>query len=529
MKNILSEDRIKKSVSLFLLFCIIVGMALHIVPFVFNRSLWTDEAMLASSICNRTISELVSSPLDFGQSSAIGWLFIVKVITVVFGESETALRVWSLISSFGCTLLVYLLLHKKTKRNYALFITAIFSLTDRFIYYGNEVKPYMFDNLLCLLTLLIWQKYKDKKVALWKMVIAYSVIIWFSFSAVFFIAACMIIECIKLMRDFVCEKNRQSFYSICCCSLVLVSFVLNYIFWLSGTSSNAGGAEYWELLRFPLIPTSLSDIKLILKMGLQFFSFFPKFVVVVFIIIFVLYILMCVIKKNDPSNLLLPFGISLLILFVASYLGFYPIQDRLVQVYQLIVFVIAGFGGNGIIIKLKTDNNEVNWLGLFYYGILISCLAYVGMGGCKNMFAWHVYKAGSEVSESIKYLDQNLTDDDVLYVFRSSIPVYQYETGEVECTQWTDMPDVPYIIGNKIYGQSLISYYYSVPYSYDYEEDVVNVREDADAIIKNDSVYIFTSHGGFGIPWLLDEIEKYGVVEMVVDSYDTHLYHFVKE
>ena len=530
MKKELDEKKIEIYIGRFLLICISAGTILHIFPYVFNRSLWIDEATLASSIINRNIANLVSSPLDFGQSSAIGWLYLVKIITLLFGTSKATLRVLSLMSSFGCIILIYLLLNNKIKRNYALFVTAIFALTDRFIYYGNELKPYMFDNMLCLLTLLIWQRYKDKKFAFWKMIIIYSIIIWFSFSVVFFVASCMIIESYTLFRKFIIKKCKHTIWELCLCAIVLVSFILNYTFWLSKTPDNASGAQYWALLRFPLIPTSLADINLIFKMALQFFSFYSRFAISIFLILFLMYIAECIISKFDSSHIVVPFWISLFTLFVASYCGFYPIQDRLVQIWQLIFVIIAGFGCNMISERIRNDNqNEINWIVIFYYGVLAFCLVFTGISGCKNMFASHVYKAGSEVSESIAYLNENLANGDVVYVFSNSIPVYQYEMGDIRYNSWTEMPDKPTFFDDVIYGQSLVSYFYQVPYSYEYEENYENVNEDVEIIKKNDSVYILASHGEAGLQWLLEDLKLYGKVNTVVDYYDTHLYHFIKE
>jgi hypothetical protein len=427
------------------------------------------------------------------------------------------------------------------KRNYALFITAIFSLTDRYIYYGNEVKPYMSDNLYCLITLLLWQKYKLKKINLLQLAIAYSVIIWFSFSAVFFVAACMIIECFQLFVEMVKNKDLSVIKKLCICLIVLVSFVINYVLWLSKTSDNAGGANYWALLRFPLIPMSLSDIKLVIKMALQFWNFYTYYIVAIFIFLLLIYFVICIKNKEDKSNLVVPFILSLLILFVASYLGFYPIQDRLVQVYAIVALVIVGYSCNDM--DLSRQNNdmiyEIDWIKLFYYGLLTGCLAIVGMGGCKNLFANHVYKSGSEVSESMEYIEENMTDTDMLYVFRYSIPVYTYETGYQ--ISYTDLKSIsedkkntnkslilPCQIGNTIYGQSLVTYFYQTAYSYENENNMTAILEDAELISKNDSVYIFASHGEAGLSGLLEELEKYGTIEMVVDYYNTHLYHFVR-
>ena len=125
MLYILSEKKIEK----FLLFCIFIGILLHIIPYFYHRSLWIDEAMLVSSICTRSFSTLIATPLDWGQSSPIGWLFIVKLLTSLFGTSVTVLRMWSLISCIISMFLIYLILKGKVKDNYALLITAIFMIT----------------------------------------------------------------------------------------------------------------------------------------------------------------------------------------------------------------------------------------------------------------------------------------------------------------------------------------------------------------------------------------------------------------
>ena len=170
-------------IELFLKICIVYGVVLHIVPYFYNRSLWLDEATFVSSICTRSLSELVASPLDWGQSAPVGYLFIVKLITMVWNTSEAALRIFSLFSAFVCMYLIYALLKDKVAPKFALWTVTIFSVTNGFIYYGNEAKPYMSDNMFCLLVLYVWQKYRENKIELYKMCLIYAVVIWFSFSS----------------------------------------------------------------------------------------------------------------------------------------------------------------------------------------------------------------------------------------------------------------------------------------------------------------------------------------------------------
>lgn len=541
MKLEISESDLKKIFCSFLLFCIGVGIILHIVPYFYNRSLWVDEAMLASSICTRTFSELVASPLDWEQSSSVGWLFIVKILTVIFGTSEIVLRIWSLITAFGCIIFIYLLMKDKVEKHYALLFTAVFSLTDRYIYYGNEVKPYMSDNLCCLLVLFIWQKYREKEIDFIKIVLIYSIIIWFSFSAVFFVAACMMIECFQIFKTLIKSKERRGIFNLGLCAVVLVSFLLNYVFWLSKTSDNAGGVDYWYLLRFPLIPTSFLDIKLIFKMAYQFLAFYPIYGML-FAFLSLVYIFITIKNRKDTSNLVVPFIVSILLLFVASYCRFYPIQDRLVQAYPIVLIVISAYACNEIessYMTLKTAQKK-SWIVCFYYGVLVLCLGITGINGCKHFFARHVYQSGSEVASNVEYLNENLTDVDVIYVFRFSIPIYEYEFGyETDYKELKMLSEsvsksneslsvLPYRKDNTIFGQNLIIHSYQVPYSYEYMINEDAIAEDANMIIENDSVYLFTSHKEWGIPELIKKLEEHGTVEIVNESHKTHLYHFVR-
>lgn len=531
------KDKKSQYIEYFLILCIMIGIVLHIIPYLFHGSLWVDEAMLVSSVCTRSLLNLTASPLDWGQSAPIGYLYIVKILTIIWGSSTTVLRIWSLFTSLGCIGMVYLLLKDAVRKRYALLFTAIFALTDRFIYYGHEAKPYMSDNFCCLVVLFLWKKYKNNNLTLLKLALAYAVLIWFSFSAVFFIAACMILECFHIFGKLLRDKHNRGVYvsALWKCAIVLISFILNYFLWLAKTSDNAGGAGYWDLLKFPLIPQSLSDFVLIYKMAKQFLNFYTKYTAILICCLFVIYLHYSIQKKTDLSKILVPFLLAILLLFVASYCGFYPIKDRLVQIYSIILLIFAAHAGDFLEYTFVRNNYKRSCI---YIGILTVTLAVSGMSGCKNLFARHVYHSGSEVAASMKYLKDNMTSDDTIYIFRSSIPVYTYETGyETSYQELNQLPNdkndssdllhaLPYKKGSTIYGQTLVAYDYEIPYSYEYEINASAIEEDSALISACDSVYIFTSHGEAGIPALLNKIKEYGTVDVVCESYNTRLYHF---
>ena len=542
MDKISVKNNIKKCITYFLYICIIIGIIVHVVPFFYNRSLSLDESMLASSIVTRSMANLVSSPLDWGQSAPIGYLYIVKIFTLLFGTSKTVLRLWSLITSIASIGLVYLLLKDKVEKYLALGFTAFFSLIDKFIYYGNEFKPYMSDNFFCLLVLFCYQKYKENKLKFWQLIIIYSVIIWFSFSAVFFIAACMIIICLDFFKQIIKNKSKEQIKQLCGCGIVLLSFLLNYFFWLSKSTENAGGTGYWDLLKFPLIPTSLSDIKLIFKMVINCLSFYNFATIIMIICILVLYYFITVIKnKKDESKICIPFVLSLILLVFASALGFFPIQDRLVQPFILPLLIISAFACNSINNIIGNKKDEINPKRLILFYILFMSLGFTGMQGCKNLFPSHVYKKTEEVTKNISYLKENITEDDMIYVYRHAIPSYLYETdyditysdlerkGKVDNNENTDeLPLLlPYIKGNTILGQHIEKFLYKEPYSYDYEINEKALKEDIDIISKYDSVYIFLSHRIE--QRLISELNEKGKIEIVSEDYNSYICHFTKK
>ena len=75
-----------------------------------GRALWYDESALAFSFCQRSLSELTASELDYVQSAPVGWLYLLKIFSMIFGYSTYALRTPSIIAYVGTIFLLYLIL-----------------------------------------------------------------------------------------------------------------------------------------------------------------------------------------------------------------------------------------------------------------------------------------------------------------------------------------------------------------------------------------------------------------------------------
>ena len=90
----------------FIIICF--GILVRLVQYLFNRSLWADEAVLALNIVNRSYLELLE-PLDYEQGAPIGFLILEKLAVQLFGDNEYALRLVPLLSSIICFFLFYIL------------------------------------------------------------------------------------------------------------------------------------------------------------------------------------------------------------------------------------------------------------------------------------------------------------------------------------------------------------------------------------------------------------------------------------
>jgi hypothetical protein len=166
------------------------GMVVRIRQYVFNRSLWLDEGMIAGNIINRSYGELLQ-PLADHQGAPVGWLWLQRTMVLALGDGERALRLVPLVAGVA-VLLVALKVARALLPGWLLPVAVAFVAVSPFlIRYSNEAKQYQTDVLagLVLLALslpLVVGPLDRRRLAIWSVVAA--VAIWFSHPTVFFIA-----------------------------------------------------------------------------------------------------------------------------------------------------------------------------------------------------------------------------------------------------------------------------------------------------------------------------------------------------
>jgi hypothetical protein len=182
-----------------------LGILLRVVQYASNRSLWYDEALLASNLIEKPLSEL-SGTLDFDQAAPIGFLLTEGIDAKVMGYSEYALRVFPLICGLLSIVAFAWLARRILPLAAAPLATLLFVVADALVYYTSEVKPYATDVAAALgllaagvvITERVPRLTPTKTAAL---ALAGLGLIAFSFAAVLLVAALAVTLLIWLLSD----------------------------------------------------------------------------------------------------------------------------------------------------------------------------------------------------------------------------------------------------------------------------------------------------------------------------------------
>lgn len=183
-----------------------IGAVLRIFQFLTNRSLWYDEAMLATNIESRSFA-MLTEPLDYQQVAPILFLWIEKLTINLFGINEYSLRLVPLIFGLASLILFARLCQVSmlpaSSRILALFL---FALSPTLIYYSAETKQYSSD-LLVTLTLIYLTTLDNRKNRLYGLCAIGAVAVWLSNIAIIPLCACL---SLSFYRDFVDREEKLS-------------------------------------------------------------------------------------------------------------------------------------------------------------------------------------------------------------------------------------------------------------------------------------------------------------------------------
>lgn len=402
-----------------LIFC---GAFVRIVQWVHYRVLWIDEAQLAYNVATRTFAELVE-PLSHLQLAPLGYLFLAKTLTLIFGLSEHAIRLPSIIGGVALLFLFYALARRISSPAAAVVGLAFMVVSKHLIYYSDEFKPYSLDAAwLMVLIALALSASTVKTLSLSRttlFALVGAVVTWFSFSSAFVLAAIAIVQTVHGVARKDWTRLSRIYGAYACWGL---SFALLYFISI-GPIREASSAtmlehnSYWKYAGafMPLPPDSVGDLKWF-RMRLVMFFEMPGGFTMPGLAIFAW--LSGVVSMYRRDRLSLAFLVMpIVVLLVASGFEVYAFHGRMTLFLVSIQFLLIGEGIAHIAGLLKNR------------GPLIAALLFVvliGMPAARAARSTIRPISHHEMNRSLAYIQEHWKSGDRLYIRHGESLVYLY-------------------------------------------------------------------------------------------------------
>ncbi len=203
--------------------------------------------------------------------------------------------------------------------------------------------------------------------------------------------------------------------------------------------------------------------------------------------------------------------ISVFLALCASFIGKYPFCNRLVLFLYPIMVIYIFTALDSITFKGKGFARNVVSIGLLITLFLSNC----GSLGYLKEENRHV--ARNEINPLIDYLEENIKDDEMLYVYYLAIPAYTFKMGHGNEKIGKNIEDN---VKNVIFGAGIVSLNNEIGGVDDI--DILEIKE-------LQKCYILVSHQDREIIGNhFRELSKYGEIELVMEEYGTPLFYYRK-
>ncbi|MBB2148410.1 glycosyltransferase family 39 protein [Pedobacter gandavensis] len=429
----------KKKWNILLVIFLIIGIAIRLYHYLYNRSLWMDEVYLSSSFLRMDGLEILTKPLYYQQKAPIGFLLFVKYTVQLFGNKEMALRLIPLISGISSLFLFIPVANYFLRKPAAVLAIGILCLSPALVYHSVEIKQYSTELLATLCSFYLYIKYRSsnqfKDLLFWGL--SGALILWFSYSAIFILGGIAI----SLSSSYLLTKKWDRFaWSILPFGLWLISFLANYFLFTHKHAESEWIAlwfrSYGNFMPFP--PKSLSDLQWF-AVNLYRMMDYPLgllwnfnqiensgalsiLVKLPFIPLFLLIYGSYAFFKERTGLAWILFS-PILLTLLASGLELYPLTERFwVFISPIFILLIAkGFECGSSRIKSKKLRL------LFLLLVIMPALVQ------SAIFLWkpdqfYVHKK-SEQREALQFLDLHYKKGDAVYVYWNNLPGYRaYKT-----------------------------------------------------------------------------------------------------
>lgn len=397
---------------------IIIGVAFSVIQFLYNRSLWLDEAYLALNIIDRNFLELLQ-PLHYEQVAPILFLYFEKLATIIFGPSEYALRIFPLLSYWGAFYFFYRIIKSLKLNIYATALSLLlFIFNGTIIYYSSEVKQYITDVLV--ITCMFWFTIKNYRNSSQKYIIlgALGAISIFLSNVSPIILLCSGVY--LLYEDF--KNGWKEFKYIFTVSFIWVAFFsLYFAFFINDHPTRAFMVRYWSRWDggafLPLNPFKIEFYQFVVRKYYFFYTDLFQFGQVGFYFLQLLFLLGCYnLYEKKKYNAFIISLLPLVVHLALSSLKIYPFDIRLILYLCPAFIIVLSYGFEYIIYSIKSYG-QTTVLSSFAVALLFFLFTAYS----------NIPKKSFEPRECLFYLHDNIKKDDNIYVSQySKFPLWYY-------------------------------------------------------------------------------------------------------
>ena len=237
---------------------LLLGVLLRLAQYAVNRSLWLDEALLASNFLDRGWAALFA-PFHRGQTAPLGFLALEKLAVAALGRGELALRLAPLLAGLAALALLPGVARRYLTRAALPLGIALVALAPFLVYYSSEVKPYACDALCSLVVLRLAhdlaRRPRDARLAA-----AYAafgtVALWLSQPAAFMLAGTGLVLGLRALR----RRDRRAAVGLAATGAAWAASLAGAFAYARHQLEDPGYMQaFWRVGFFPLPPRSASD------------------------------------------------------------------------------------------------------------------------------------------------------------------------------------------------------------------------------------------------------------------------------
>jgi len=219
----------------FPLLLILLGIILRLSNYIYNRSLWVDEAWVANDILTRTFKEIFLNKVNYVGLPAIppaGFLLIEKSLVNIGGNSEYVLRLFPFLCGALAVILYWALLKKWTSQITAVMALSLFIFTGSLINYSAQCKQYS-GEVMVAIVLYLAAVYFQAKAASTGRVLIFALIgmigMYISHTAIFILGGIAITQTLFLFNS---EERKVRWGYLFTYILWAACFILIYVVYL---------------------------------------------------------------------------------------------------------------------------------------------------------------------------------------------------------------------------------------------------------------------------------------------------------